>query len=113
MWYHCHSWQFRDAYECEKRAVEQAERALILDELRPDDGIKCRMSSGTSRCALSSPEQQTTPITLASVLPAIPTVSASPTTPVPQEAPEEALEGAKPEEKGDDPAAEGSSKAEI
>jgi hypothetical protein len=32
------SGNFRDAYECERHGVEEAERALILDEPRPDDG---------------------------------------------------------------------------
>lgn len=54
---------FKSAYECERQAVEQTERALILDEARLDVEIKCRMSSGTSRCALLSLEHQTTPAT--------------------------------------------------
>jgi rhamnose utilization protein RhaD (predicted bifunctional aldolase and dehydrogenase) len=39
---------FRDAYECERQVVEEAERALILDEPRPEDGIKRKMRPGIS-----------------------------------------------------------------
>jgi hypothetical protein len=42
------SGNFRDAYECERQVVEEAERALILDEPRPKDGIKRKMSTGIS-----------------------------------------------------------------
>jgi hypothetical protein len=50
---------FCDAYECEREAVEQADHALKPDEARLGFEIKSRMSSGTTWCALSSPEHQT------------------------------------------------------
>lgn len=89
--------------------MEQAQWDLILDELRPDDRTKCKMSLGTSRCAFSSLEHQAMLVTPANMLPAIPLASASPMTLVPQQA----LEETKPEEKEDDPTIDDSSKVEV
>ena len=49
---------FRDVYECEREAIEQANHALS-PKARLDVEIMWRMSSGTTRCPLSSTEHQT------------------------------------------------------
>lgn len=80
---------FCDAYECEREAVEQADHALKPDEARLDFEIKSRMSSGTTWCALSSPEHQTMPVTPTGVSPTLLLLSASPATPMPEDGPED------------------------
>lgn len=96
---------FWDAYECER----QADHALIPDEARLDIKIKHRMSSGTTRCALSSPKHQTMLVTLANISPTLLLLSASLATPMHEDTPEET----KLEEKGGDLAEDDSSRVEI
>lgn len=80
---------FRDAYECKREAVEQDDRTLHPEEARLNFEVKRRKSSGTTRCALSSPEHQTTPVTSSSISPTLLLLSASPAPPLPEKEPEE------------------------
>jgi hypothetical protein len=91
---------FQDAYECERLAIEQAERDLILDESKHAYEDKQETGSRMPRHSPRSPEHRLMPETLTSILPPDSMVSASPTTPVPPEAPNLPKE-AKPEEKND------------
>ena len=92
---------FQDACECERLAVEQAQRDLILDEPKHADKDKQEVGSGTPRHPPQSPEHRLTLETSASVLPLDSMVSTSPATPVPPEAPY-LPEEAKPEREKDD-----------
>jgi hypothetical protein len=82
-------------------AVKQA-WDLILDEQKLND--KTKQESGTLGHLPQSPEHQLTPATPASVLPPDPHALTSPTTSVPQEAPEKSSEETNPEEGKDHPA---------
>lgn len=88
---------FQDAYECERLAMEQAQQDLILDEPKQANEDKQEVGSGTPRCLPQFLENQLTPETLTNVSPPKSTVSASPATPVPLEAPD-LPEAAEPEE---------------
>jgi len=87
--YH-HNRQLSDAYECQREAIEQADRALNPKEARLDFEIKRRMSSGTTRCALSLPKHQATLIIPTGVSPTLLLLTASPGTPIPEVELEEA-----------------------
>ena len=87
--YH-HNRQLSDAYECQREAIEQADRALNPKEARLDFEIKRRMSLGTTRCVLSSLEHRTMPTTVAGISPTLLLLSASLVTPMPEDKPEEA-----------------------
>jgi hypothetical protein len=81
---------FRDAYECEREAVDQADYALNPEEARLNFEIKHRMSSGTTQCAFSSQGHQTMLITPTGISPTLLLLSALSTTPMSEEEPEEA-----------------------
>jgi hypothetical protein len=95
---------FQDAYKCERLAVEQAQRDLILDESKHAYEDKQETGSGTSRRSPRSPEHWLTLETLTKVLPPDSTIFASPATSEPPEAPD-LPEEAKPEEEKIDPPA--------
>ena len=74
---------FKDAINVKGKSSSKPSALSFSMKPRPDDGIKRKMSSRTSQCALLSPEHHATLVTPASVLPTFPLASASSATPVP------------------------------
>jgi hypothetical protein len=67
--------------------MEQTQRDLILDKPKQTNEDRQEVGSGTPRRSPQFSKHQLTPETLTSVLPLEPTVSASPATLMPPEAP--------------------------